>query len=50
MFAAGFAFPVIRYIDMKNSGYIINLDDGFFACALFMVSCKINCPNMIKKK
>lgn len=36
MFAAGFAFPVIRYIDMKNSGYIINLDDGFFACALFI--------------
>lgn len=29
-------FPVMRYIDMKHSGYINNLDNGFFSCAIFV--------------
>jgi len=36
MFGAGVFFPVMRYIDMKKSGYINNIDNGFFACALFI--------------
>lgn len=37
MFGAGVFFPVMRYIDMQKSGYINNIDNGFFACALFIV-------------
>jgi ABC-2 type transport system permease protein len=36
MFIAGTAFPLIKYMDMKQSGYINNLDNGFFACALLV--------------
>lgn len=36
MLAAGVYFPVIRYLDMKQSGYINILDQGFFACAPFV--------------
>lgn len=36
MFAAGAFFPVMRYADMLNSGTVNNLDNGFFACALFI--------------
>ena len=36
MFGAGVFFPVMRYIDMQKSGYINNIDNGFFACALFI--------------
>lgn len=36
MFIAGIAFPLLRYRDMRQSGYINNLDNGFFACALFI--------------
>ncbi len=36
MFATGVLFPVIRYTDMKKSGYINILDNGFFGCALFI--------------
>lgn len=31
MFGAGVFFPVMRYIDMQKSGYINNIDNGFFA-------------------
>lgn len=37
MFGAGVFFPVMRYIDMQKSGYINNIDNGFFACALLSV-------------
>lgn len=36
MFGAGVFFPIMRYIDMQKSGYINNIDNGFFACALFI--------------
>lgn len=36
MFAAGIFFPVMRYMDMQKSGNINNIDNGFFACALFI--------------
>ncbi len=36
MFAAGIFFPVMRYMDMKQTGSINNIDNGFFACALFI--------------
>ena len=36
MFGAGAFFPAMRYIDMQKSGYINNIDNGFFACALFI--------------
>ena len=36
MFIVGLAFPLLRYKDMKQSGYINNLDNGFFARALFI--------------
>ena len=36
MLGAGVFFPVMRYIDMQKSGYINNIDNGFFACALFI--------------
>ena len=36
MFIVGRAFPLLRYKDMKQSGYINNLDNGFFARALFI--------------
>lgn len=35
MFAASLFFPIIRYIDMKQSGTVNNLDNGFFSCAVF---------------
>lgn len=36
MFGAGVFFPVMRYMDMQQSGYINNIDNGFFACVLFI--------------
>ncbi len=36
MFAAGIFFPVMRYMDMKQTGAINNIDNGFFACSLFV--------------
>lgn len=36
MFAAGVFFPVMRYADMKQTGIINNIDNGFFGCALFI--------------
>ena len=36
MFVIGIASPLLRYRDMKQSGYINNLDNGFFMCALFI--------------
>ncbi len=36
MLASGVLIPVIRYTDMKKSGYIAILDNGFFGCALFI--------------
>lgn len=36
MFAAGVFFPVMRYADMKQTGTINNIDNGFFGCALFI--------------
>lgn len=36
MFGAGVFFHVMRYMDMQQSGYINNIDNGFFACALFI--------------
>lgn len=36
MFGAGVLFPVMRYMDMQKSGYINQIDNGFFACALFI--------------
>lgn len=36
MFAAGIIFPVMRYLDMKRTGTINNIDNGFFGCALFI--------------
>lgn len=36
MFGAGVFFPIMRYMDMQKSGYINNIDNGFFACALFI--------------
>lgn len=36
MFAAGIFFPVMRYMDMRQSQTINNIDDGFFGCALFI--------------
>lgn len=35
MAAAGIYFPVMNYLEMKNSGYVNNLDSGFFSCAVF---------------
>lgn len=36
MFVVGLAIPLLRYGDMKQSGYINNLDNGFFMCALLV--------------
>ncbi len=36
MFAAGIFFPVMRYMDMKQTGTINQIDHGFFGCALFI--------------
>ncbi|MDD5935314.1 MAG: ABC transporter permease subunit [Clostridiales bacterium] len=36
MFAAGIFFPVMRYMDAKESNTINNIDNGFFGCALFI--------------
>lgn len=36
MFAAGIFFPVMRYMDMRQSQTINNIDNGFFGCALFI--------------
>lgn len=36
MFVVGLAIPLLRYKDMKQSGYINHLDNGFFMCALFI--------------
>lgn len=36
MFAAGVFFPVMKYADMKQTGAINNIDNGFFACTLFI--------------
>lgn len=36
MFGAGVFFPVMIYTDMKQTGYINNIDNGFFAVALFI--------------
>lgn len=36
MLGAGVFFPVMRYMDMQKAGYINNIDNGFFACALFI--------------
>ena len=36
MFGAGVFFPVMRYMDMQQSGYIKNIDNGFFACTPFI--------------
>lgn len=36
MFAAGICFPVRRYVAMSQTGSIHHLDNGFFACSLFI--------------
>ncbi len=36
MLVASVFFPVMRYVDMKQSGYIVSLDNGFFSCAIFV--------------
>ncbi len=36
MFAAGVFFPVMKYADMKQTGAINNIENGFFACTLFI--------------
>lgn len=36
MLAAGIYFPVMRYMDMEQTGSINNIDNGFFSCALFI--------------
>lgn len=36
MFAAGIFFPVKRYLDMKQSGSVNSIDNGFWSCALFI--------------
>lgn len=36
MFAAGIFFPVMRYMDGKQTGTINNIDNGFFGCAFFI--------------
>lgn len=36
MLAAGISFPVMRYMDMRQTQTINNIDNGFFGCALFI--------------
>lgn len=36
MFAAGIFFPVMRYMDTKQTGAINRIDNGFLGCALFI--------------
>lgn len=36
MFTAGIFFPVMRYMDMKQTGTINNIDNGFLGCALLI--------------
>lgn len=36
MLAAGILFPVNRYTDMRQTGSVNNLDNGFFGCALLI--------------
>lgn len=36
MAAAGVYYPIARYMGGKRDGYMVNLDDGFFACAIFI--------------
>lgn len=38
VFAVAVLLPVMRYTDMKKSGYINNLDSGFFICAVFVAA------------
>lgn len=35
MLAAGLYLPAVRYADMKQLGYMDNLENGFFGCAAF---------------
>ncbi len=36
MFAAGIFFPIMRYMDMKQTGSINHIDNGFLGCTLFI--------------
>lgn len=36
MLAAGIFFPVMRYMDMRQTQTINRIDNGFFGCALFI--------------
>lgn len=36
MLVAGIFFPVMRYMDMRQTQTINNIDNGFFGCALFI--------------
>lgn len=36
MFLTGISFPIVKYIDTKQSAAINNIDNGFFGCALFI--------------
>ena len=36
MFAAGIFFPVMRYMDMKQTGTINPIDNAFLGCVLFI--------------
>ena len=36
MLGAGIFFPIDRYLEMKQTGSIHNIDSGFFGCALFI--------------
>ena len=35
MLAAGIFFPVMRYMDMRQTQTINRIDNGFFGCALY---------------
>ena len=39
MLAAGIFFPVMRYMDMRQTQTINRIDNGFFGCALFYRHC-----------
>ncbi len=36
MLAAGISFPIMKYIDMRQTQIINHIDNGFFVCALFI--------------
>ena len=36
MFGLGIFFPVRRYVDMVQTGWVNNLDDGFYFCAVLI--------------